>query len=207
MSTPLVRPVARQLWAAARMLLVMTVLVGLAYPLAMTGFAQVVFPDNADGSLVRQSGRVVGSSLIGQSFSGKPQYFQSRPSAAGDGYDPLASSASNLGPESKDLVAAIAKRRAAAAELDGTDPAEVAPDALLASGSGLDPDISPVYAAQQVDRVARIRGVSTAQVRALVDRYTGGRGLGFLGEPHVNVLMLNLALDRLAPDSTVGTAD
>ena len=138
---------------------------------------------------------MVGSSLIGQSFDGRPEYFQSRPSAAGDGYDPLASSASNLGPENEDLLAAIDERRAAAAALDGTDPAQVAPDALLASGSGLDPDISPEYAAQQVERVAGERGLSTEEVRGLVDRFTEGRSLGFLGEPHVNVLLLNLALD------------
>lgn len=197
MSTPLVRSAARQLAASVRMLLVMTVVVGLAYPLAMTGFAQVVFPHKADGSLVEQDGKPVGSSLIGQSFGGNPEYFQSRPSAAGVGYDPLSSGASNLGPENKDLVKAIAERRTAAAALDGTDPADVAPDALLASGSGLDPDISPEYAAQQVDRVARARGVSPATVRQLVERYTHGRSLGFLGEAHVNVLLLNLALDRL----------
>jgi K+-transporting ATPase ATPase C chain len=179
------------------MLVVMTVLVGLAYPLAMTGFAQVVLPHQADGSLVERDGRVVGSSLIGQSFDGAPEYFQSRPSQAGDGYDPLSSGASNLGPENKDLIAAIDDRRAAAAQLDGTPAAEVAPDALLASGSGLDPHISPLYAAQQVDRVARQRGISPAAVRELVGRYTDGRSLGFLGEPHVNVLLLNLALDRL----------
>ncbi len=122
MSTPLAQPAARQLWAALRMLVVMTVVVGLAYPLAMTGFAQVAFPGRADGSIVEKDGSVVGSSLIGQSFDGQPQYFQSRPSAAGDGYDPLASSASNLGPENEDLIAAIEERRQAAAELDGTDP-------------------------------------------------------------------------------------
>ena len=122
-----------------RMLLVLTVLLGLAYPLALTGLAQVAYPSGADGSLVRRDGQVVGSELIGQSFIDQPQYFQSRPSAAGDGYDPLASSASNLGPENPDLLAAVEERRAAAAELDGTDPADVAPDALLASASGLDP--------------------------------------------------------------------
>lgn len=196
MSTPHALPAARQLWPALRMLVVMTVLVGLAYPLAMTGFAQVAFPGRADGSLVDKDGKVVGSSLIGQSFDGRPEYFQSRPSAAGGGYDPLSSGASNLGPESDDLVAVIEERRAAAAALDGTDPADVAPDALLASGSGLDPQISPLYAAQQVARVARERGLSTATVRGLVDRYTDGRSLGFLGEPGVNVLLLNLALDR-----------
>jgi K+-transporting ATPase ATPase C chain len=202
MSTPFVQPAARQTWAAVRMLLAMTVVVGLAYPLAMTGFAQVVFPHKADGSLIKQDGHVVGSSLIGQLFTDKdgkplPQYFQSRPSAAGDGYDPLASGASNLGPESPDLLKAIEQRRAAASQLDGTDPAKVAPDALLASGSGLDPDISPEYAAQQVDRVARVRAISPDTVRRLVATYTHGRSLGFIGEAHVNVLELNLALDRL----------
>lgn len=196
MSTPHILPAARQLWPALRMLVVMTALVGLAYPLAVTGFAQVVLPGRADGSLVRRDGTVIGSSLIGQSFDGQPEYFQSRPSAAGDGYDPLSSGASNLGPESEDLVAAIEERRAVAAALDGTDPADVAPDALLASGSGLDPHISPLYAAQQVARVARERRLSPATVRELVDRYTDGRSLGFLGEPGVNVLLLNLALDR-----------
>ena len=196
MSTPLARPAARQMWAALRMLVVMTVVVGLAYPLAMTAFAQVVFPDRADGSIVEQKRQPVGSSLIGQSFDGNPGYFQSRPSAAGDGYDPLASSASNLGPENEDLITAIEERRRAAAQLDGTDPAKVAPDALLASGSGLDPHISPEYTEQQVARVARERGLSEDAVRALVAENTEGRIVGFLGEPHVNVLLLNLALDN-----------
>lgn len=198
MTTPLVQPAARQLWAALRMLIVITVVVGLAYPLVMTGLAQAVFPEYANGSIVEYDGRTVGSELIGQSFDGKPEYFQSRPSAAGDGYDPLASSASNLGPESEDLIAAIEDRRQAAAELDGTDPSKVAPDALLASGSGLDPQISPEYATQQVARVARVRGLQQSQVHDLVDKYMDGRILGFLGEPAVNVLLLNLALDRAA---------
>src|SRR5262245_49829204 len=196
MSTPLVQPATRQLWAALRMLIVMTVLLGLAYPLVMTGFAQVAFPGRADGSLVERDGKIVGSSLIGQSFDGKPEYFQSRPSAAGDGYDPLASSASNLGPENKDLIAAIQERRQAACKPDGTDPGKVAPDALLASGSGLDPQISPEYAEQQVARVARERGLSEDAVRSLVAENTDGRMLGFLGEPAVNVLLLNLALTQ-----------
>lgn len=196
MPTPLARPAARQLWAALRMLIVMTVVVGLAYPLVMTGLAQAVFPDHAAGSIVEENGSAVGSTLIGQSFDGKLGYFQSRPSAAGDGYDPLASSASNLGPENEDLIAAIEERRQAAVELDGTDPDKVAPDALLASGSGLDPHISPEYAEQQVARIARERGLSEDAVRALVDENTDGRMLAFLGEPHVNVLLLNLALDK-----------
>ena len=210
MSTTIASPFARQLWASLRRLLVLTVLVGLAYPLALTGLARLAYPSGADGSLVRLDGHVVGSELIGQSFTDQPQYFQSRPSAAGDGYDPMASSASNLGPESPDLVAAIEERRTAAAALDGTDPADVAPDALLASASGLDPHISPEYAAQQVARVARERGLSTAQVQALVDDHTQGRTLGFLGEPRVNVLLLNLALDELggpAAGQSLGRAD
>ncbi len=188
--------VLRQLWPSVRAMLVLTVIVGLGYPLALTGFAQVAVHDKANGSLIHDDGKVVGSALIGQSFDGDPRYFQSRPSAAGAGYDPLASGASNLGPESPVLIKLIEQRRAAAAKLDGTAPADVAPDALEASGSGLDPDISPLYASQQVDRVARERGMTVAAVQKLVAEYTGGRSLGFLGEPHVNVLELNLALDR-----------
>jgi potassium-transporting ATPase KdpC subunit len=208
-------PALRQYGAALRTLLVLTVIFGLAYPLAMTGLAQVVFGGDANGSLVVRAGRTVGSDLIGQEFTRQvlvngqpkkdaagnpvvepdPRYFQSRPSAAGAGYDPLSSSASNLGPENKDLITAIEQRRAAAAKLDGIDPQDVAPDALLASGSGLDPQISPAYAAEQVARVAHERGLSEAQVLALVAAHTEGRTLGFLGEPRVNVLELNLALD------------
>ena len=186
---------AAQLWAGLRMIVVMTVLLGLAYPLVLTGLAQIAVPGRADGSLVERDGNLVGSSLIGQSFADDPSYFQSRPSAAGDGYDALASSASNLGPESPDLVQLIQERRAAAAELDGTAPDDVAPDALTASASGLDPHISPAYAEQQVARVARERGLSEDVVRQLVEEHTTGRSLGFLGEPRVNVLELNLALD------------
>jgi K+-transporting ATPase ATPase C chain len=212
-------PALRQYGAALRTLLLLTVILGLAYPLVMTGFAQVAFNHNANGSLVARGGTTVGSSLIGQGFTvpvlkngqptkdaqgnpvvaPDPKYFQSRPSAAGTGYDPTSSGASNLGPENKVLIADINTRRAAAATLDGVNPAHVAPDALLASGSGLDPDISPAYAAEQVPRVARVRGLSQAQVRALVAQNTKGRTLGFLGEPRVNVLNLNLALDALKP--------
>ena len=186
----------RQLWPSIRMIVVLTALLGLAYPLVMTGFAQVAFENKADGQLISRDGRIVGSGILGQSFEGDPSYFQTRPSAAGDGYDPLASSASNLGPENPELLAAIEERRAASVALDGTAPADVAPDALLASASGLDPDISPEYAEQQVARVARERGLTEDQVRELVDQFTSGRTLGFLGEPHVNVLKLNLALDK-----------
>ena len=210
----------RQYGVAVRTFLVMTVILGLAYPLAMTGIAQVAFHDNADGSLVQHRGKTVGSDLIGQAFTrtveedGKakvdaagnpvvepdPRYFQSRPSAAGTGYDPLSTSASNLGPENPDLIDAIKERRATAAKLDGVDPAEVSADALLASGSGLDPHISPAYAREQVARVARVRGLSAARVRDLVTEHTQGRILGFLGEPRVNVVELNLALDSTARD-------
>ena len=213
-----ISPNVRLLAAALRTLLVLTVILGLAYPLAMTGLAQVAFNSNANGSLLSRDGTVVGSALIGQAFTrpvledgvpkkdaagnpvveADPAYFQSRPSAAGTGYDPLSTGASNLGPENPDLVASIRQRRAAAAALDGVDPERVAPDALLASGSGLDPHISPAYAAQQVARVARERGLDPATVRRLVSEHTQGRALGFLGEPVVNVLELNLALDGMS---------
>jgi K+-transporting ATPase ATPase C chain len=186
-----------QFGPAIRLLVVLTVLVGVAYPLVVTGIAQVVFRGPADGSLLHQDGKVVGSSLIGQSFVGNASYFQSRPSAAGDGYDPLATSASNLGLDNPDLVKLVKQRRAAAARLDGVAPADVPADAVMASGSGLDPQISPAYADIQVARVARVRHLSAGQVQALVDRYTQGRTLGILGEPRVNVLRLNLALDAL----------
>ncbi len=206
----------RQYVAAIRTFLVLTVIVGLAYPLVMTGIAQVGFGGNANGSLVHTGGKTVGSELIGQAFTrpvevnGKakldsdgnpvveadPTYFQSRPSAAGTGYDPLSTSASNLGPENKELVDAVKQRRATAARLDGVRPADVPADALQASGSGLDPHISPAYAREQIPRIARERGLSQARVRALVSGHTQGRILGFLGEPRVNVLELNLALDR-----------
>jgi len=215
----------RQLGPAVRALIVLTVLLGLAYPLAITAFAQVAIPGNADGSLVTRHDHVIASDLIGQAFTrpvlnanGKPRvadgvpvvepdpsYFQSRPSAAGNGYDPLATSASNLGPNSSDLLALIRERRQAAAKLDGVPASQVPPDALMASGSGLDPDISPAYAAEQVARVARERGFSVEQVRQLVAEHTQGRTLGFIGEPRVNVVLLNLALDDL--DSAVHRAD
>jgi K+-transporting ATPase ATPase C chain len=201
MATPIVRPAVRQVWAGVRLLLVLTVVFGLAYPLAMTAVAQLAFHDAADGSLLRRDGEVVGSSLLGQSFAGHPEYVQSRPSAAGDGYDPTASGGSNLGPQSSTLVGDVEQRRSAILEQDASDqddapPTAVAPDALLASGSGLDPHISPEYAAQQVQRVARARGMSPDDVAALVQKYTSPRLLGFLGEPRVNVLELNLALDQ-----------
>lgn len=286
----------RQHAAALRMMVVFTVLLGIAYPLAITAVAQLPgLRSRADGSLIARDGKLVGSALIGQSFTGKdggalPQYFQSRPSAAGAGYDPTLSGASNLGPESivdvlpdpavggdtgtQSLLTQVCSRSLAIGKLDGVDgsrpfctpdgvgavlavfwsgpgyhghitgvvsvnqacpatpflasyrgvpvrcgrygqdysagqlvpvrgdaPAHpaVPPDAVTASGSGLDPEISPAYAAIQEATVARARGVTVAQVAALVARYTKGRDLGFLGEPRVNVLRLNLALDRAYP--------
>jgi len=188
---------ASQSWAAVRLLAVMTLLLGLAYPLAVTAVAQVAAGGRADGSLVRRNGEVVGSELLGQSFAGDPAYFQSRPSAAGEGYDALASSASNLSPENPDFVAEIQRRIAVVAAFDGVEPADVAPDAVLASGSGLDPHISPEYAEQQVARVATERGLDEDDVSDLVAEHTEERTFGFLGEPRVNVLLLNLALDDL----------
>ena len=176
-------------------LVVFTVLVGLAYPLAVFGIGQVAFRGAADGSLVRSGGRVVGSSLIGQSWDA-PQYFWGRPSAAGGGYDAGASGASNLGPTSRKLADTVGQRLDALLQVNpGKTAAEVPAELVTASGSGLDPDISPAAAEFQVDRVARARGLDPGRVRALVRDHTQGRALGFLGEPRVNVLELNLALD------------
>ncbi|TKJ23733.1 potassium-transporting ATPase subunit KdpC [Blastococcus sp. CCUG 61487] len=201
MSTPLFRS-GRQLQAAVRAVLVFTVLLGIGYPLVITGVAQVVAPSKAEGSLIEVDGEVVGSSLIGQGFTDAdgnplPQYFQSRPSAGG--YDGAASGGSNLGPNSEELAALIEERRAVAAELEGVDPADVPADAVTASASGLDMGISPEYAALQIARVAQERRASPEEVDALVDEATVGRDLGFVGAPYVNVLELNLALDRELP--------
>lgn len=213
----------RQLLASVRALLVLTVVLGLAYPLLVLGVGRI-FAGSADGSLVSVDGKVIGSSLIGQSFTDPktkaplPQYFQSRPGA----YDPTASGASNLGPEDvqdrngrRSLLSDVCARSAQVGKDDGVDggrpscangaaapgrtgPAGVVPpDAVTASGSGLDPHISPAYARLQVSRVATARGLPEQQVRDLVDDQAHGRTLGFLGEPRVNVLKLNLALDRL----------
>lgn len=199
----------RNYLAALRMLLVFTVITGIAYPLLVTGVAQAAFSDQANGSLVKKNGTTVGSSLIGQDFNlpkknpndadevakPDPKWFQPRPSAYD--YNPLSSGASNLGPNDPGLVKTIKERRAAIAAFDGVDPKDVPVDAVTASGSGLDPDISKAYAAEQVDRVAKARGLSTATVRKLVSGNTHSRSLGFLGEPYVNVVKLNLALSKL----------
>lgn len=182
----------RQSVAGLRVLLVLTVVTGLLYPFAVYGVGRLV-PDRADGSMLEVDGRVVGSRLLGQPFEGD-EWFLPRPSAAGDGYDPLSSGASNLGPENAELLAAVEQRRAEVAEREGVAPARVPADAVTASGSGLDPHISPEYAELQVDRVARTRGLDGDAVRALVAEATTGRDLGVLGEPRVNVLELNAAL-------------
>jgi potassium-transporting ATPase KdpC subunit len=203
----------RQLFPAFMILLVFTVITGVAYPLVVTGFAQGVFGDKADGSLVENAdGEVVGSSLIGQTFV-EPEYFHPRPSAAGDGYDSSASSGSNLGPTNDKLLVGEEddpatedvdetfdgiEQRAAAyrAENDLADDVEVPVDAVTASASGLDPHISVANARLQAPRVADERGMDVDDVLALIDDHTSGRDLGFLGEKGVNVLELNLALDE-----------
>jgi K+-transporting ATPase ATPase C chain len=187
--------IRRQLFPALVAFVVFTVLTGVAYPLAVTGVAQVAFPGRADGSLVERDGIVVGSRLIGQSFTGA-RYFHPRPSAAGDGYDAMSSSASNLGPTNEDLLSPVRERIAAYRSENGfTAGDEVPVDAVTSSGSGLDPHISPVNARLQAPRVARERGIPLDDVLVLVDENTDERSLGFLGEPGVNVLELNLALD------------
>ncbi|WP_425059401.1 Potassium-transporting ATPase KdpC subunit [Sporomusa carbonis] len=180
------------------MLVVMTILTGLIYPLAMTGLAQALFPRQANGSLIINDGVVVGSSLIGQQFT-KPEYFHGRPSAAGeDGYDAADSAGSNLSATSSKLTSSVADRLAAVRSMNGLAKTDKIPaDAVLASGSGLDPHISPDYASLQTARVAAARGLTVDQVRRLVDEHTTGRLLGIIGEPRVNVLQLNLALDAL----------
>jgi K+-transporting ATPase ATPase C chain len=185
----------RQLAPALLVFLALTLVTGVAYPLAVTGVAQLAFPGRADGSLVERGGRVVGSRLIGQAFAGA-RYFHPRPSAAGAGYDAMASSASNLGPTNEDLIRAVRERRATYRRENDLRPVQQIPiDAVTASGSGLDPDISVANARLQAARVARARGLDLDDVLALIAEHTDGRSLGFLGEPGVNVLELNLALD------------
>ena len=183
----------RQFGVALRVLLVFTVVLGIVYPLTMTGIAQVLFHGNANGSIVKVHGKEVASSLIGQQYG--EQWFQTRPSAAK--YDGKASAASQYGPNNPDLVKLIDQRRQEVAKREGVDSSQVPPDAVTASGSGLDPAISPAYAALQVNRVAREQGLTVAKVQELVKANTHGRALGFLGEPYVNVVTLNAALAAL----------
>jgi K+-transporting ATPase ATPase C chain len=187
----------KELKPALLVLALMTVLTGVAYPLLVTGIAQGLFPDQANGSLIEQDGKVVGSALIGQPFA-DPKHFWGRPSATGPvPYNGGASTGSNLGPLNPALEEAVKARIDA---LKASDPSQTAPipvDLVTASSSGLDPHISPAAARWQAPRIARLRGLSEAEVAKLIDDHTEGRQLGLLGEPRVNVLTLNLALDRL----------
>ncbi|WP_243228955.1 potassium-transporting ATPase subunit KdpC [Microbacterium sp. CIAB417] len=196
------RTTARTAGVAVRAMLVLTLVLGVGYTLVITGLGQVLMPWQANGSPVADDqGTVVGSALIGQAYTDAdgealPEYFQPRPSAAGDGYDARASSGSNLGPENPDLVAAIDERRNEIAAREGVDPDAVPADAVTASGSGLDPHISVAYALLQVPRIAEERDASEEEIRALVESRIQGRDLGFLGEERINVVELNLALDQ-----------
>jgi potassium-transporting ATPase KdpC subunit len=188
-----------QLWPALRINIFLLILLGVGYPLAVTGISQLVFPHQANGSLITRNGQVVGSELIGQNFT-RPEYFQPRPSAAGnDGYDPTSSGGSNYGPTNQKLIDRV---KASAAKFHKDNPDYQGPipaDLLTASGSGLDPDISPASAQAQEARVAKARGISQDQIGELVAQYTKSPDLGLLGEPRVNVLKLNLALDQQYP--------
>jgi K+-transporting ATPase ATPase C chain len=185
-----------QIRASVVMLLTLTLLTGVAYPLLITGVAQAAFPRQANGSLIERDGKIVGSSLIGQPFD-DPKYFWSRPSATGPAYNGASSGASNLGPTNSALHDAVKGRIDAlhAADPDQADPVPV--DLVTASGSGLDPHISPAAALYQLHRVAKVRGMDAARVRALIEQHTNSPDLGLIGEPGVNVLELNLALDRM----------
>ena len=193
----------RHFWTALRVTVLSIVLFGFVYPFAMTGLAQLTFPAQANGSLVRENGRSIGSDIIGQLWA-KPQYFHGRPSAAGkNGYDPTSTGGTNLGPTSKKLIASTGQTIAA---LRKENPAAILPipiDLVTSSASGIDPDISPEAAYYEAPRVAAARHLSVASVNALIAAHVRGRTWGFLGEPRVNVLELNLALDRVAPVSTI----
>ena len=196
------RASVRHYWVALRAMVVLTVLLGVLYPLAITGIGQLTMPWQANGSPVTSGGTTVGSALIGQSFSdadGKPlpQWFQPRPSAAGTGYDAAASSGSNWGPENADLLTVIADRKLAIEAADGVSAGAIPADALTASASGLDPHISPAYALLQVPRIAAARSLQESAVQSLVESMIQGRDLGYLGEPTVNVLRLNIALAEM----------
>ncbi|MEV1042830.1 potassium-transporting ATPase subunit KdpC [Streptomyces sp. NPDC050204] len=202
-------PVLQHHLTALRILLAFTMITGIAYPLLVTGISQAGLTHQANGSLLTTNGTPVASSLIGQNFSlpkknpqdeketprPDPKWFQPRPSAGG--YDPTSSGASNLGPNNTDLIKTVQDRRAAVAAFDGVQPASVPADAITAGGSGLDPAISPAYAYEQVDRVAKARHLAPTEVRTLVTRHVQGRVLGFLGQERVNVVELNHDLARL----------
>jgi len=198
----------RALMTSIKLTIVLTILLGIIYPLAMTGIANILFPHQAQGSLVVRDGKVVGSELIGQTFAA-PAYFHSRPSAAGDkGYDASNSSGSNLGPTNKTLIYTVQQRVKDVIEANpGVAVHQIPIDMVTASGSGLDPEISPASADLQVARVAKARGLGEDDVRLLVSQNTRARYAGLLGEPGVNVLTLNLALDKLSPPKNQARAD
>jgi len=200
MSSP--RTAVRQYWVAIRAMLIFTVVLGVGYTAVITGIGQLALPHQANGSAITVGDATVGSALIGQGFTDKkgkalPQWFQSRPSAAGSGYDASASSGSNYGPENSDLITAVKERKAAIAQLDGVTSSSIPADALTASSSGLDPHISPEYALLQVERIARVRTLSVASVTKLVEDQIQAPDLGYLGQSRVNVLELNVALAKM----------
>ncbi|WP_328773045.1 potassium-transporting ATPase subunit KdpC [Streptomyces sp. NBC_00286] len=204
MNTSLVNT-GRMVWAALRMLLVLTVVTGIVYPLVVTGIGQALFNDKANSSIVKVDGKEVGSKLIGQSWNlpgtdkPDPKWFQGRPSNSG--YDPLSTGSSQLGAGDPTLVKNVKAAKQRVAAFNGVPESEVPKDAVTGSASAIDPHISPAYADIQVQRVAENNGLTVGQVRKLVDEHTDGRTLGFMGEPHVNVLELNIALKELVAKS------
>jgi K+-transporting ATPase ATPase C chain len=193
--------IGKQIRPAITATLVLMVITGLIYPGIVTGLARVLFPSQANGSVITVDGHAIGSSLIGQQFT-QPWYFHSRPSAAGDGYDAAASGGTNKGPTDRKLADTLIAGAIASAEKDGAVKGKIPADMVTASASGLDPHISPANAELQIARVSAARGVDPEKIRALVASHTEGRQFGFLGEPRVNVLELNLAVDKAFPRSS-----
>ena len=197
--------IRRHIWTAISVTVVLMILTGLAYPMLVAGIAQLLFPEQANGSLIIENGRIVGSRLIGQRFSG-PRYFHPRPSAAGAGYDPLASGGTNMGPTDRNLAdTLIANAVDSIIASDGAHRGGIPADLATSSGSGLDPDISPASAMIQIARVAHARNVDSVTVAEIVARHIQGRQFGLFGEPRVNVLSLNLALDSALALATRAT--